>query len=103
MRTLERTATRYRPTVAVVDLEAIRHNVRAVKPADADVMAVVKADGYGHGAVQAAGAALDAGATWLGVASVEEGVELRRGGVDAPVLVLSELAPGSEAGALAAA
>ena len=53
-------------------------------------MAVVKADGYGHGAVPVARAALEAGATWLGVALVEEGVELRDAGIDAPILVLSE-------------
>ena len=50
----------------------------------------MKADGYGHGAVPIARAALDAGATWLGVALVEEGVALREAGIDAPVLVLSE-------------
>jgi alanine racemase len=53
-------------------------------------MAVVKADGYGHGSVAAAYAALEAGATWLGVALVEEGVELRDAGIDAPILLLSQ-------------
>jgi alanine racemase len=53
-------------------------------------MAVVKADGYGHGSVATAYAALEAGATWLGVALVEEGVELREAGVDAPILLLSQ-------------
>ena len=47
-------------------------------------MAVVKADGYGHGAVPVARAAVDAGAAWLGVALVEEGVELREAGIEAP-------------------
>jgi alanine racemase len=56
-------------------------------------MAVVKAHGYGHGAVPVARAALDAGAHWLGVALVEEGAELRAAGIDAPVLVLSEPPP----------
>jgi alanine racemase len=91
----------YRPTEAVVDLGAVRHNVRRLKPPDAELMAVVKADGYGHGAAAVAGAALDAGATWLGVALVEEGLALRRGGITAPILVLSELPPGSEEDALA--
>jgi alanine racemase len=86
----------FRPTVAEVDLEAIRTNVRALKPPDAQLMAVVKAGGYGHGAVAVARAALDAGATWLGVALVEEGVELRDAGIDAPILVLTEAPPGSE-------
>ena len=52
--------------------------------------AVVKANGYGHGAVPVARAALEGGASWLAVALVEEGVELRDAGIDAPVLVLSE-------------
>ena len=59
----------------------------------AALLAVVKADGYGHGAVPVARAALDAGAAALGVALVEEGIELRDAGIDAPVLVLSEPVP----------
>jgi alanine racemase len=94
--------TAYRPTAARIDLDAIRHNVRALKPAQADLMAVVKADGYGHGAVEVARAALDAGATWLGVALTEEGVVLRDAGITAPILVLSEFPPGSEKDGLAA-
>jgi alanine racemase len=82
----------YRPAWAEVDLNAVRHNVglltRLVSPAG--VMAVVKADGYGHGSVAAAYASLEAGATWLGVALVEEGVELRDAGIDAPILLLSQ-------------
>jgi alanine racemase len=57
------------------------------------LLAVVKADGYGHGSVPVSRAALDGGATWLGVALVEEGVELREAGIDAPILVLSEPPP----------
>jgi alanine racemase len=93
---------RHRPTVAVVDLEAIRHNVRTLKPKAAEVMAVVKANGYGHGSVQVARAAQSAGATWLGVALVEEGIELREAGITGRILVLSEFPPGSEKGALSA-
>lgn len=93
--------TVFRSTVAEVDLGAIEHNVRALKPSSAELMAVVKADGYGHGAIEVARAATDAGASWLGVALVEEGVGLRLAGLDAPILVLSELPPGSEAVALA--
>ena len=92
----------FRPTIAEVDLDAIRHNVRTLKPAGAELMAVVKADGYGHGAVEVARAALDAGATWLGVALVEEGLALRDAAIRAPVLLLSEPPPGSEKDALAA-
>src|SRR5262245_12667242 len=78
-----------------VDLEAARHNTRALADlaAPAQLLAVVKADGYGHGAVPMARAALDAGAAWLGVALVEEGAALRAAGIDAPILVLSEPPP----------
>jgi alanine racemase len=93
---------RYRPTVVEVDLEAIRHNVRALKPAGAELMAVVKGSGYGHGDVAVARAAMEAGATWLGVALVEEGIALRDAGITAPVLVLSEFPPGSERDAVSA-
>ncbi|MGH2692398.1 MAG: alanine racemase [Actinomycetota bacterium] len=89
-------STGFRPTVAEIDLDAVRHNVRTVKPADAELMAVVKANGYGHRAIPIARAALQGGATWLGVALVEEGLALRESGIDAPILVLTELPPGSE-------
>ncbi len=102
MRVADRNEVRHRPTVAVVDLDAVRHNVRALKPPGAELMAVVKANAYGHGDVPVARAALEAGATWLGVALVEEGLRLRDHGVDAPVLVLAEFPPGSEREALAA-
>jgi alanine racemase len=77
-----------RESVAVIDLAAIRHNVaRFVSLADgAQVMTVVKANGYGHGAVDVARAALEGGAAWLGVADLAEAFELREAGVDAPVL-----------------
>jgi alanine racemase len=74
-----------------IDLGAISHNVRLIKEMVGErtaVMAVVKANGYGHGAVQAARAALRGGASWLGVSSVAEGLELRSAGVDAPILNL---------------
>ncbi len=84
-----------RPTWAEIDLDAVAHNVArlAAAAAPAALAAVVKADGYGHGAVPVARAALAAGARWLAVALVEEGVELRRAGIDAAVLVLSEPPP----------
>lgn len=73
---------------AVVDLGAIQHNVRVLREhaGRAQVMAVVKADGYGHGAVEVARAALAAGAAELGVATVDEALELRSAGLTAPVL-----------------
>ena len=81
-----------RGAVAEVDLDAIAHNVRVLRRAvaPAAVWVVVKADGYGHGAVRVARAALAAGASGLCVAFVQEGVQLRQAGIDAPVLVLSE-------------
>ena len=91
----DRDGMTYRPVWAEIDLDAIRANVRtlAALANPAALMAVVKADGYGHGAVPVARAALDAGATWLGVALVEEGAELRGARIDAPVVVLSEPPP----------
>ena len=73
---------------AVVDLGAIQHNVRLLceHAGRAQVMAVVKADGYGHGATEVARAALAAGAAELGVATVDEALALRVDGITAPVL-----------------
>ncbi|MGO9926018.1 MAG: alanine racemase [Mycobacterium sp.] len=73
---------------AVVDLGAIEHNVRVLREhaGRAQVMAVVKADGYGHGATRVARAALAAGAAELGVATVDEALALRADGIAAPVL-----------------
>lgn len=74
-----------------IDLSAIRHNVgvmRAHVAGGAKFLAVVKADAYGHGAVQVARAALEAGADMLAVAIPEEGMELRAAGIGAPILVL---------------
>jgi alanine racemase len=73
---------------AVVDLGTIEHNVRVLceHAGSAQVMAVVKADGYGHGATQVARAALSAGAAELGVATVDEALALRADGITAPVL-----------------
>lgn len=77
-----------------VDLDAIRHNVaRLAASTTAEVMAVVKGDGYGHGMVPVARAALEAGATWLGACTLDEALVLRRAGITAPVLAWL-LAPG---------
>jgi len=84
-----------RPAWVEVDVGAIEHNTRSVcrlaRPAA--VMAVVKADGFGHGLVEAARAALAGGATHLGVAVPEEGIALRRAGMSAPVLVMGTIPP----------
>src|SRR4051794_6691968 len=82
---------------AEVDLDAVRDNVAVLREraGSAAVMAVVKADGYGHGMLPAARAAVSGGAAWLGVAFVEEAMALRAAGVDAPVLAWL-LAPGDD-------
>lgn len=80
---------------AEIDLAALRHNVEVLceVAAPAALWAVVKADGYGHGAAPVARAALDGGAGGLCVALVQEGIALRDAGLDCPVLVLSEQPP----------
>jgi alanine racemase len=70
-----------------IDLDAIRDNVATLRAGTtAEIMAVVKADGYGHGMLPAARAALAGGATWLGVATLDEALTLRRAGLTVPVL-----------------
>ncbi len=85
-----------RPTRIFVDLDAIAGNVRffrdSVTPGTA-IMAVVKADGYGHGAAMVAREAVSAGASSLAVATVDEGVALRGFGIEAPILVLGPIDP----------
>jgi alanine racemase len=89
-----------RPSWIEIDLGAIRANVAEIRRvvAPSVVCAVVKADGYGHGDVPAAEAALAGGAEWLAVAMVEEGCRLREAGIDAPILLLSEPPDGDAAG-----
>lgn len=87
-----------------VDLGAIAHNVRQIRQRlspNTDFMAVVKADAYGHGAVSVAAVALAAGATWLGVATVTEGIELRRAGITAPILLMGATHSEAEVRAIA--
>jgi alanine racemase len=86
-----RVARPARPTWVEIDLESVAYNVRQVKQVvgpEVEVMAVLKADAHGHGALTVARTALNNGATSCGVASVDEAVKLRDGGVDAPILVL---------------
>lgn len=87
-----------RPTWAEINLDHIEHNVKEILqllgPA-VQIMAVVKADGYGHGALETARVALGAGASSLGVALLEEGLELRRAGIEAPILLLGCTDPGA--------
>ena len=88
---------------AVVDLDAVAANVARLDEVSgaAEVMAVVKADGYGHGMVPCARAALAGGATWLGVTTVDEAAVLRSAGVTAPVLAWLHAPGAALAGAVA--
>jgi alanine racemase len=83
---------------ACVDRDAIAHNCARLLGVleDAALCAVVKADGYGHGAVECATAAVDAGASWLAVATTEEASELRDAGVEAPVLIMGSISERAE-------
>ena len=91
--------------VRTIDLEAIRANVTTLKaavPAGVMLMAVVKADAYGHGSVETARAAVQAGADWLAVAAVLEGLRLREAGITQPVLVLGPVTAGDVRSGVAA-
>ncbi|MBC8078737.1 MAG: alanine racemase [Gorillibacterium sp.] len=81
----------YRPTRVEISLDALYHNIRAFRhylPEPIHLMAVIKADAYGHGAVQVAREAITCGVDYLAVAFLDEALELRRAGVSAPILVL---------------
>lgn len=83
-----------RPVWAEIDLNAVRHNlaeIRRLVGPQVEIMAVVKAEAYGHGAVKIAQTALRSGANRLGVALPEEGIALRKAGINAPILVFSPL------------
>ena len=82
-----------RPTRLEIDLDAICSNYRALRAAagGSPALAVVKADAYGHGAVPVARALRAAGADMFAVALIEEGIELREAGIEAPILMLLSL------------
>jgi alanine racemase len=82
-------------TWAEIDLDAVRHNVKTLKRRglNSRLMAVVKADAYGHGAAEVARACVEVGADSLAVVTVEEGAELRRAGLEAPILIFTDLLP----------
>ncbi|QNO14572.1 alanine racemase [Alkalicella caledoniensis] len=89
----------FRPTVAEIDLDNIIHNIKELTchlPQCTKTLAVVKADGYGHGSVEVAKAAIKAGVGFLAVALVEEGIQLRESGIkDIPILILGFTPPSS--------
>jgi alanine racemase len=87
-----------------INLGALAHNVRQIKQLlspQTQLMAVVKADAYGHGAVSIAQAALHSGADWLGVATIPEGIELREAGIQAPILLLGATTTSEQVQAIA--
>jgi alanine racemase len=82
------------PTWLEIDLSAVKHNIRRLSALSArPVMAIVKANAYGHGLVEIGRAALQGGAAWLGVARLEEALILRNAGLEAPLLVLGLTLP----------
>lgn len=88
-----------RPTWAEVSLTALRHNFRTVQQyvsPSATVCAVVKADAYGHGAVECARALEQEGAVWFGVTSVDEGLRLRQGGITSRILIMTGFVRGEQ-------
>ena len=98
-----------RPVWAEIHLSALRHNMRMIRRrihserltkgarrTDPKILAVVKANAYGHGAVRVARELEKAGADWFGVTCSAEGVELRQGGVNKPILLLTGFWPGEE-------
>ncbi len=86
---------RFRPTWAEVSLTAFASNVRALRDlaGSSRLLAVLKADAYGHGAAALAPVALENGADSIGVSSIEEGISLREAGIKAPVLILGSIYP----------
>jgi len=90
----------YPLVTAGIDLDAIKNNIQNLKQLTSKpckFMAVVKADGYGHGAVRVAQKALQSGADWLGVARLHEAVELRQAGIEAPLLIFGYIHPSQAA------
>ncbi len=82
-----------RPAWVEIDRAAVRDNVRAIRErlsSGTQYLAVVKANAYGHGDVESSRSALEAGATWLGVILVDEGIRLRDAGIEAPILLMHE-------------
>jgi alanine racemase len=84
-----------RPVWAEVDLDRLAHNMREIRKAakSEDIIAVIKADGYGHGALDIAPVLLENGATRIAVAVLNEAVELRRGGLECPIMILGFTPP----------
>ena len=92
-----------RPTFAQIDLDALRFNFRSARSFigdDVKYMAVVKADAYGHGAIECSRVLIEAGVDWLGVALIDEAIELRNADLSIPILCLGGIASGRETDAI---
>ena len=88
--------TENRATVAEINLESFRHNLRSIKSLigpDVGTMAIIKADAYGHGAIQCARAATKEQVDYIGVGIIQEGIELRENGITSPILILGGIYP----------
>ena len=88
-----------RPVWAEVSLSALRHNLRAIRKhigGKRKILAIVKANAYGHGAIEVSRALEKAGADWFGITCTSEGAELREAGIRKPILVLTGCWPGEE-------
>lgn len=86
----------YRPTWAEIDLRAIRHNyhsIRGAVPKDVKIMAVVKANAYGHGSIEVAKTLEEESVDYLGVATLDEAIKLRQADINAPILILGSVFP----------
>lgn len=90
------TSSSFSPTVAAIDLSALAHNVAQIRrcvPSSCEIIAVVKANAYGHGSVEIAEALQRLGISHFGVATIEEGLTLRTAGIQAPIVMLGALFP----------
>lgn len=86
----------YRPTISEIDLGAITHNLKEIRkmvPSSTKAMAVVKANAYGHGIIEVSMSLSRAGVDYLGVASVDEALSIRKAGVKTPILILGSILP----------
>ena len=85
-----------RATFAEINLDSFRYNLHSIKPLigpDVGTMAIIKADAYGHGAIQCARAAIKEQVDYLGVGIIQEGIELRENGITSPILILGGIYP----------
>ena len=88
--------TENRATFAEINLDSFRHNLHSIKSLigpDVGTMAIIKADAYGHGAIQCAHAAIKEQVDYIGVGIIQEAIELRENGITSPILILGGIYP----------